>query len=216
MTASELIEKARDFSPAFTSQAHPNIVCLRALSRAQALLFSKLMELDDRTLARDYIAESGDIEDAIAGSPVAVPAFTKILAVVMGRDEALYHVGVVASESSAGRGGLLARLIGRNLYLGDSEEMQEASETEGYVSPYDGANSLRVTYIPKPVELVAMDDVLAAPDAAEPWLVGCLVEFLAQRAKDRDLIVAGNQMKAAVIDHFLSLSNETAWYVTPT
>lgn len=217
MTAAELINEARDFHQSFTPEDHPNIVCLRALSRSQSDFFAKVSEVAEQAVAKEYVVEESDIEAATEGAPIFLPSFLRILSVLAVADECLTVVGLAHDERTAGFEALQARLVGTSLYLAQPDTLSEASGADLTAYQYDGVTALKVRYIPKPVDLEAMSDELVVPDEGREWLLGDIVRMLATRTVPTlpEIAMVGDELKKRVMDNYVARANETSWFVRP-
>ena len=225
MTADELIDEARAYHDSFTPIRHPEKVCRQELRRAELRFYHYIAAVADGALAVDVVYSASDIATALAGTPLTVPAYIKILTSLVAVDQAIFGMTIFQDEFSAGESQYEARLIGRNLYLIQPAAFQaqmDSGLSAGLQadSEYVEADAIRLTYVPEPPELTTPTQLLIAPDDARVFFVGSLVEFLARRAggamgPDRGPVIAGAQEdKKMVLDAYASRSaNETSWSV---
>lgn len=225
MTAAELIEEARDHHESFTPIRHTEKMCRRELRRAELRFYYYIAGVAEGALAADVVYSASDIATALAGTPLTVPSYIKILTSLVAVDQAIFNMTIFQDELSAGASQYMARLIGRKLYLIQPTAFQDEMDSglsSGLQadSEYVEADAIRLTYVPEPPALTTPTQALIAPDETRVFFVGSLVEFMARRAggamgPDRGPVIAGAQEdKKMVLDAFASRSaNETSWSV---
>lgn len=227
MTAAELILEARDHHESFTPVRHLERMCRQELRRAELRFYHYIAAVAEGALALDTVYSASDIATALAGTPLTVPAYIKILTSLVAVDQAIYKMTLFQDELSAGESQYEARLIGRLLYLIQPAAFQAEMDSSFAASlqtdsEYVEADAIRLTYVPEPPALTTPTQVLIAPDESRVFFVGSLVEFMARRsnrgvidASDRREVIAGAQEdKKMVLDAFASRSaNETSWSV---
>lgn len=225
MTVDELITEARDHHESFTPVVHLERVCRQELRRAELRFFHYVANVAPGSVALDTVFSKANITTALTGTPLVMPAYVKMLQVVVAVGAALYRVSIHQDELSAGSGAYIARLIGRNLYLIQPTAFMaemDADLSTGLKadSQYVDADALRVTYVAEPPALTTTTQTMTAPDESRMYFVGSLVEFMARRSSrgmgpERQELLAGAQVdKALVLDAYTSRSaNESTWYV---
>ena len=226
MLARDIIDEAREFHIYFDKEAHPDTMLLRALHRAEMRFFDLVATLAPGALAVDKVFDKTDIDAAVLGAPLVMPAFRALLPTALLVDNLGIHpVSLHEDEESAGGATYMIRVIGRELYLAQPAAFQAeipALTLESMLNRFglSEATGLRVSYIPQPAPITDLGATLVSPDDARRYLQAELVKFMALRhpelARERQgLLTEAAMLQEDVIAFYTARSAaETRWYVS--
>lgn len=184
MTAEEVIDAARDFSPAFEDTKLTKKMLLRALTTAERELFGAVAVINELALARAVDVAPMDIRFALrTGNPLeGFPEFLALLDMQVYLTSDLYSSVSFVDErgSYAIPGQLVAEPLGGRLYF-RPWQVTPGSQTAVESGLMEAATAVRIVIVPLPPTIVAMDQVLMAPDQARSALIHSMVSFMATR-----------------------------------
>ena len=219
MTPADLIIEARERHPSFSPARHDDSLCLRRIGSGQREFYREVAKIAEAELATDAVFDAAAITTALAGTPLTLPASKKILSILVALPHGIFPVWPYQDERAARKSGYYARLIGRELYLTQPTAFlaEMPADEQAMVLDNTGlaeALALRVTYVPLPVDPVALSTTMTAPIDARDYLVEDLVEFMARRSSLGGIHAEAKAAKAAVLEEIGSrVANETDWYV---
>ena len=183
MRAGDLIDEARDYSPAFKSKYGGEKAPLRRLSRLEQALATAVVKLDPEALATAGSINAAAIATALADDDgvVAVPAYITIIdikatatAAIGGGDRPVFRV----TRTQQYRNGApfpSVVLSDRALRLTDLRRV--AQDLHGW----EDFSAIVYDYVPLPAPLVDLDSELTVPDGLGGALVALLAEWMARR-----------------------------------
>jgi hypothetical protein len=177
--AGELIEEARDTSPAFTRGAIPDIGALGALSRIeQQLAQAVVMEEPDALAAWNEIGVPLPVawEDGIA-----LPAFQMVLAPMEVIYTASPHVRWEVPILSAGQTRSQPHMYPSVSIVGNLLFLTDARLWLGQYHGWEELTRLRFRYVPEITPIATERDPITLPDTARSALVANLALWMAQR-----------------------------------
>lgn len=195
LVAGNVIDAARDRHTAFDRKTHPNKMLLRHLSQYVRKLHAKVVAIDEDAVR---IEQSYALPMADFAAGIALPANVRYVAeasVTYPAPSTSPPVPLTVIQSgernafNAPANG--AWVVNGKLYLA------------GTAQRWTAFNNLAVSLVLVPPELVALDDVLALPDAAEEACTEAVALFMARREaqeSDGDGKIALSPFVAALQD----------------
>lgn len=187
MTVAELIDEARDFHPSLTKQSTPDVLCMRALSRYQRRIASKVTALDEDALATPVTVSGVNLLTAVADrTGIVLPAHLYLLNPVYavhtdsgGRIEVEITDRATRNTEGAWRFPAAYVLNGTLYPLNLMDVLGTTYGTHGW--EYYGG--LELVLVPLYDDLTGPTDVLQIPDVCRDALVNNLALFMAGRSK---------------------------------
>lgn len=224
MTVEEILDEARDFHASFHDTDTLDKQLLRALSRAERTLYREVVHLSETALAVSVDLDEAELEIALVdGFPLVIPAPLNDPLVLLHLEatvsDVLETIPILHDQAGAyPYRDLVGRLIGRDLFL-TPHPRTFAPGTDAYRAAYDWSSitSMRLTGVPNPPTLTALDSELIAPEQARPYLVAELVSFLANRTghpQAAALKQEAEAQKASVAHSFVDAVGGAHWAVT--
>jgi hypothetical protein len=183
MTAGEIVDQARDYSPLFTRQAVPDLPALKTLSRLQRQLAAAVADEAPDVLAVWHDVElplPAGWEDGISLPPHSL-AFGAEVGMVRGGVRGTWEVSLLNAAQSQTQPHLFPSMsiMGGKLFLTDARKWRGTS------AGWEDIDSLRVRLVPEMSALESLDSLISLPDTAESPLAALLALWMADRVGAR-------------------------------
>jgi hypothetical protein len=195
LLAGSVIDAARDRHTAFDRKTHPSKMLLRYLSRYVKQLHGKITAIDEDAVRVEIVA-SFPLADF--GNGIALPANTRYVAeasVTYPAPSTFAPAPLEIIQSSERNA--------RNAPANGAWQVAGSLHLAGTADRWKQFDTIAISVVTTPVDLVTLDDLLAVPDAAEGACVEALALFMAQREaqeSDGDPKIALSPFVAAFSD----------------
>lgn len=173
LLAGNVIDAARDRHAAFDPKRHPNKMALRFLSSYVKQLHGKITAIDEDAV-RVEITAGLPLADFSAGIPLPVNTRFVAAASVTYPSPSTFSPVPLTIIASGERNAF-------NTPAGAAWQVGGALYLAGDATRWKAFNSIAISVVTLPVDLVALQDVLAVPDAAELACVEAVALFFAKR-----------------------------------
>jgi hypothetical protein len=178
MTAEEIIEQARDYSPLFTRQAIPDVAALKALSRIQMQLHAAVtMESPEFFSGYTEITLPAGWQDGVTLPQGVVPTGVEVTYSDLLPGQAGAEIHLVSPKQVDN----LAHLYPSAYVLDNKLYLTDVRRWFGDVSGWDDVAKLRIRHVKAIPPMTRLRATLALPDTAEPALVANLALWMSDR-----------------------------------